>query len=299
MSDLQRPRPPLQVPGKHHIIVSAENNCYMGWQCKLFHYSCVTYLGVTPVFIVHELDKDWHPYFQDIVAAGGVVRSARSYRTTSTGHDYSPRNTAGTLREAALIGYANNDFIVICDADLIFRRGLKFPERFASEGCTNLNYRDKRVRSAATKFGISLEVLMNRQHTVECAVPHVVPVACAAQLAETWLEAIDSFAPGVWQTSMYAFGFAVLKLGLKMSLTRFVALNDEPHEAVGRAKIIHYSYGDRNWNKRHYWYPKDAAKVWNADARAAPGTIMREIISQIRQANDFYGNGNHYAGADT
>src|SRR5258705_141738 len=133
----------------------------MAWQCKLFHYSCVAHLGLIPVFIVHELDRRWHRYFQDI------------------------------------------------DAD----------------------------------------TLGNGSHAVECAVPHVVPVRYAANLAERWLEAIDAFRPGVWQTSMYAFGFAVLKLKLALSLTRFVALNDEPYERVGRASIIQYSYGNERWNK--------------------------------------------------
>jgi hypothetical protein len=141
------------VAGKHHIVVSAENNCYMAWQCKLFYYSCVTHLGANPVFIVHELDRRWHRYFRDIVAAGGIVRSAPTYRQTANGYDYSPRNTAGTLVQAAMIGYSSGDFIVLCDADMIFLRKIRFPATFAAEGCTNLDYEDKRVRAAAVKFG--------------------------------------------------------------------------------------------------------------------------------------------------
>ena len=275
--------------------MSAENNCYMAWQCKLFHYSCVKHLELRPVFIVHELNRSWHPYFKDIIAAGGIVRGAPSYRRTKHGHDYSPRNTAGTLSQAALIGYSEHDFIVLCDADMIFLRDIVFPETFAAEGCSNLNYEDKRVRAAATRFGIEGKLLSKRKNSIECAVPHVVPVAYASKLARAWLEAIDCFDPGVWQTSMYAFGFAVLKLKLKLSLTRFVALNDEPEERVGRARMVHYSYGDKTWNKRDYWYAKDASKVWKPAVDAPYGTILGEIISQIRNANDFYLNGSRYA----
>lgn len=265
----------------------------MAWQCKLFHYSCVAHLGLIPVFIVHELDRRWHRHFRDIVAAGGIVRAASSYRRTTNGYDYSPRNTAGTLLQAALIGYPDNDFIVLCDADMIFLRKIRFPQNLAAEGCTNLNYKDKRVRAAAARFGIDPDTLGNGSHKVECAVPHVVPVRYAANLAERWLEAIDAFRPGVWQTSMYAFGFAVLKLKLELSLTRLVALNDEPDERVGRASIIHYAYGNERWNKRDYWYARDAAKVWKPTLDAPRGTILAEIISQIRQANDFYLTRNH------
>jgi len=267
----------------------------MAWQCKLFHYSCIKHLGLRPVFIVHELDRRWHPYFKDIVAAGGIVRSAPSYRITTHGHDYSPRNTAGTLLHAALIGYSQNDFIVLCDADMIFLREIVFPERFAAEGCSNLNYDDRRVRAAANRFGIDKTLLMKRKNSIECAVPHVVPVAYAGKLARVWLEAIDCFDPGVWQTSMYAFGFAVLKLKLKLRLTRLVALNDEPEEKIGRARIVHYSYGDKIWNKRDYWYGKDASKVWKPAIDAPRGTVLGEIISQIRDVNDFYLNGSRYA----
>jgi hypothetical protein len=87
----------------------------------------------------------------------------------------------------------------------------------------------------------------------------------------------------------------VLKLKLKLRLTRLVALNDEPEEKIGRARIVHYSYGDKIWNKRDYWYGKDASKVWKPAIDAPRGTVLGEIISQIRDVNDFYLNGSRYA----
>ena len=279
---------------QHHIVVSAENNCYMAWQCRLFHYSCMTHLGIRPVFIVHDLDHDWHPYFIDIVGARGIVRRAPTYRRTANGNDYSPRNTAGSLLQASQIGYPRNDFIVLCDADMIFLRKIVFPQAAAAEGCSNLDYCDIRVRAAARRFGIDDQLLRKRKSRIECAVPHVVPVSKAQRIAETWLEAIDSFQSGLWQTSMYAFGFAVLKLNLKLLLTRFVALNDEPHERIGRAKIIHYAYGDKTWNKRDYWYAKNSSKVWKPSIEAPGGTVLGEILSQILAADAFYSNASRY-----
>lgn len=281
------------MSSKHHIVVSAENNSYMAWQCKLFHFSCVQHLGRRPVFIVHALNPDWHPYFCDIVAAGGVVRGAPSYRAMANGHDYSPRNTAGTLLQAGLIGYPKDDFVVLCDADMIFLRNVAFPCTLAAESCANLDYDQEPVRAAAVRFGIEHRLLDKRKHSIECAVPHVVPVRSAATLAKTWLEAIDCFEPGVWQTSMYAFGFAALRLNLKIALTRLVALNDEPDEKVGRAKIIHYAYGDKKWNKRNYWHSGNLHKVWRPSVDAQGGTVSGEIVSQIRAAATFYANSSY------
>lgn len=291
ITSLRRGRERQEMSGKHHIVVSAENNCYMAWQCKLFHYSCVTYLGLRPVFIVHALDERWHPYFRDIVAAGGIVRSVPSYRVTANGHEYSPRNTAGTLLLAGLIGYPKDDFIVLCDADMIFLSDIAFPRTLAAERCTNLDYDEKPVRDAALRFGIDQGLLDRKKNSIEFAVPHIVRVQDAPTLAKTWLAAIDSFKPGVWQTSMYAFGFAMLRLNLKLARTRYVALNDEPHEKVGRAKIIHYAYGDHTWNKRHYWHTGNLPRVWKPAVEARRGTVLGEIISQIHEAATFYSNG--------
>jgi hypothetical protein len=274
--------------GRHHVVVSAENNCYMAWQCKLFHYSCVSRLGIIPVIVVHSLERKCHPYFADIISAGGIVRSAPSFRTTKLGHEYSPRNTPGTLLQASLIGYDRNDFIVLCDPDMIFVRSVTFQHSLAGERSTGLDYQQEAVQKVARTLKISAKTIRQNSGKIECAVPHVIPVAYAEHFAKAWLDAIDAFAPGVWETSMYAFGLTTVKLGLRLKLTRDVALNDEQYEVPGAAKIIHYAYGDDNWNKRHYWQRRAAHKVWQPNFDAPPGTILAEIIKQIREARIFY-----------
>jgi hypothetical protein len=281
---------PTSPDGKrrHHVVVSAENNCYMAWQCKLFHYSCVSRLGVVPVIVVHSLERKCHPYFADIISAGGIVRSAPSFRKTKLGHDYSPRNTPGTLLQASLIGYDREDFIVLCDPDMIFVRPLTFQQTLASERCTSLDYQQKMVQRVARTLGISTKTLDQNLGKIECAVPHVIPVAYAEQFAKAWLDAIDAFTPGVWETSMYAFGLALVKLGLRLKLMREVALNDEQYLVPRNAKIIHYAYGDDVWNKRHYWERRSAHKVWQPNSDVPQGTILAEIVKQIREARAFY-----------
>jgi hypothetical protein len=90
------------VAGQHRVVVSAENNCYSGWQSKLFYYSCVTRTSFQPLFVVHTMGSEWHPDFCELVKAGALVRSAPSY--TSTPYDcYVPRNTAGTLLRCRIL----------------------------------------------------------------------------------------------------------------------------------------------------------------------------------------------------
>lgn len=276
---------------KNHIVVSAENNAYLAWQCKLFHHSCVTRLGQCPVFLVHQLDRNWHPGFVDIVNAGGIVRSVPSYRPTA-GQDYSPRNTAGTLLQASMIGYGPSDFIVLCDPDMIFVRKPTFPRRLASEYYSYLDYDQRDVRAAARRIGITSKQLEQRKLEVSCGVPHVIPVALARSLAELWLEAIDAFTPGLWEISMYAFGLAVIKLGLKLELTNLVTINYAHDHPLGRADVVHYCYGDHRWSKRTYFSNRLSKRVWDAPVQTSEGTVLTEIVSQIREAGSFYSNEN-------
>src|ERR1700759_1432689 len=104
----------------YRIVVSAENTPYMAWQCKLFHYSCLTRLGAVPTFVVHALGGDWCEDFRDIVCAGGHVRSAPNYRTVADGWDYPPRNAPGTLLHAEAFCDEGEEFVVLCDPDMLF-----------------------------------------------------------------------------------------------------------------------------------------------------------------------------------
>jgi len=275
------------VKSRQHIVVSAENNPYLAWQCKLFHYSCVSRLEQTPLFVVHERDSDWRPDFKEIIDSGGKVRAAPSYRTNKGGADYPPRNTAGTLLQAATIGYNRDDFIVLCDPDMIFVRKAAFRPQLAAEHYSYLNFRPE-VREAARKLCISDALLEKRSREVSCGVPYVVPVAQARELAEAWLEAIDSFTPAPLEISMYSFGLAVIKLGLKLVLTELVITNYRELAPVKSADIIHYCYGNDVWNKRDYFSSRMSSKVWYPPAQTRSGTVLGEIVSQLHEAGEFY-----------
>jgi hypothetical protein len=274
---------------RHHIVVSTENNPYAAWQTKLFHYSCVSRLGQLPIVIVHDSGRAWHTDFQDLVRAGAIVRSAPTYRT-SLHDDYPPRNTAGTLLHAAeLLGGSEGDFIVLCDPDMIFARAPGFPETLSADHYPYMmDYKDAEVRRVAESLGIDLEAPDTQKEELYCGVPYVIPLADARPLGEMWLEAINRFSVTRRGDMMHAFGLAAVKLCMRITLTHMVDHNYWQTEPLKR-DVIHYCYGDERWNKRDYFYAEQARKVWEAPtASAPPGSILSEILTQIREARAFY-----------
>jgi hypothetical protein len=61
---------------RYRIVVSAENNAYLAWQAKLFHFSCVSRLNRSPIVIVHDYDSKWRRDFQELADAGAIVSRA-------------------------------------------------------------------------------------------------------------------------------------------------------------------------------------------------------------------------------
>jgi hypothetical protein len=272
---------------RYRIVVCAENSPYIAWQAKLFHFSCVSRLNRSPIVIVHHCGSKWRRDFQEIADAGAIVSRAPTYRVTSNGEDYPPRNTAGTLLHAAQLCSAKDEFIVLCDPDMIFVDRPDFSGNLSGEYYGYMKYDRKPVRRAAKKIGIRLEILDRQKKELCCGVPYVIPAAAAKRLAEAWLQAIDAFSPRRWEDQMHAFGLAVVKLGLRVTLTNIMNHNYWPDAMVDR-DVIHYCYGDKTWNKRSYFTTRQARKVWSPAAAAQQGTIFAELLSQIREARDFY-----------
>jgi hypothetical protein len=272
---------------RYRIVVSAENSPYLAWQAKLFHFSCISRLNRSPIVIVHDCGSKWRRDFQELADAGAIVSRAPSYRITSNGDDYPPRNSAGTLLRAAQLCSAKDEFIVLCDPDMIFVRQPDFSRNLCGEYYGYLNYDGEPVRRAAKKIGIRLEMLDRQKEELCCGVPYVIPVAAAKQLADAWLQAIDAFSPRHWEDQMQAFGLAVVKLGLRVTLSHIMNHNHWP-DAMADREVIHYCYGDKTWNKRSYFTTPQARKVWSPAAAAQQGTILAELLSQITEAADFY-----------
>lgn len=274
------------MTNRHRIVVSAENNPYSAWQSKLFYYSCVTRLDHQPIIIVHDTGEQWHHDFCDLVKAGAIVRRAPSYRAGHA-YNYYPRNTAGTLIHAVEHCDLRDEFIVLFDSDMIFLRQPWFPESLAATSYTNMNYDRDEVRIAADRLSLPRDVLAARTEELCCGVPYVIPTSEARLLANKWLGAIDAFPRLTQGDMMHAFGLAVIQLGLEVTLTHTVDLNYWPYERPN-ADVIHYGYGDDTWDKRHYFTSSQARNVWKPAVDAPRGTILGEILAQIREAAAFY-----------
>jgi len=268
----------------HRIVVSAENNAYCGWQTKLFYFSCVTRLNHHPTIVVHASGKPWHQDFIDLARAGARVCSAPSYADGAHGH-YPPRNTAGTLIHAA--GMCRpNEFIVLCDPDMIFVSEPDFPETLSGNFYSYMNYDARVVGRAARRFNVGKLELEVQKEELRCGVPYVIPVSHARQLGELWLQAVDAFPRLRWIDIMHAFGLAAVRLGLRVNRIDLVDTNEYQKERV-RGQMIHYCYGDKAWEKRDF-AGEQASDVWFPKTAARKGSILGEILSQVVAARNFY-----------
>ncbi|MDT5062356.1 MAG: hypothetical protein QOH63_2815 [Acidobacteriota bacterium] len=273
---------------KRLIVVSAENNPYMAWQCKLFHFSCVSRLQQTPLIVVHETGAaELHPDFQELVKVGGRAQRAPSYKLTAKGDIYAPRNTPGSLLHAAETYGSECDSLVLCDPDMIFVRPPEFPTTLSGDYCSYMNYDLDCVEVARQALSISREMIDEQREALRCGVPYVIPVDEARPLAEAWIEAIDAFPARKWEDVMYAFGLAAVKLGLRVTPTRMSQSNYWP-DAISKADVVHYCYGDETWSKRHYFRQEQARNVWQPRVESPAGTVLGEILSQLREAEKFY-----------
>jgi len=271
----------------HQIVVSAENNPYIAWQCKLFYFSCVTRLNHQPVVVVHSWGEEWHPDFYELAKAGCAIYSAPNYRYDRAGNDYACRNHPGSLLRAAELFHHQDVFIVLCDPDIVFVRRVEFPAAIAGEFSSFMDYDRDFVNEVLPKMGVWREALDAKKDSLCISVPYVVPANLAKDLGEIWMSAIELFQPRRWEDVMYAFGLSAVKLGLTPEVTHLVDHNYWP-EAELLAPIIHYAYGDQRWNKRDYASDETSGKLWNPPDQYPPETILGELANQIREAREFY-----------
>ncbi len=272
---------------KHRIVVSAENTPYLAWQCKLFYFSCVTRLKHQPIVIVHKAEQEWHPDFYDLAKAGCAVHSAPNYRTYGDGEDLAVRNHPGSLIRAAELCDGQAELIVLCDPDMIFLRATDFLDCLSADFSSILDYDRDFVEEARVRLGVQRDELDAKKERLSVAVPYVIPTASASEFGKTWLQAINAFSPHQWEDVMYAFGLTVVKLGLEIQVTHLTDTNYWPDEPV-KAPMIHYAYGDERWTKRNYFTDEQVRAVWRPEVKVGEGTILSEVLSQIRQAGDFY-----------
>jgi hypothetical protein len=246
----------------------------------------VSRLGTFPIIVVHDTGHVLNDGFLEIVAAGGRVQRAPSYRQNGSKLDYAARNTPGSLLEVSKTVADDVDFLVLCDPDMIFVRAPSFVNGLSGDFYSYINFKQEPVQEAARKLGLADRMeLQGREF--RCGVPHVIPKAYAGKFAEAWLQAVDAFSFDLWERSMYAFGFASLLINKPIHLTHITGHNGSQHQPV-KTDMIHYCYGNEEWSKRAFGTVEQAAKVWTPAAQPPSESILGEIIGQICEARTFY-----------
>lgn len=256
-------------------IVSAEDSDYMAWQCLLFRHSARTRCGAEPTFFVHEMSPGSR-VFRDMEAAGASLARVPSYRTTGSGANYAPRNTAGTLLEAS--GRFGEDFFVLFDPDFVFREPVAFEPALSADRVPYAPSVEAECRGKLPPDRVE----WLRAGRMGVGVPYVVPRETAGPLAREWLRLIDERARPAWTAVMWDFAIAALRLGSEYSVTS-AAGNNSGYEPCTRP-MIHYCYRLRKGDDS-----PDRLRTWHKGAYRDPGSDPYSVFRDAAARGSMYG----------
>ncbi len=287
------------------LVVSAENTCYMAWQCMLFQASCQTHLGRTPTFVVHGDDDSLVDGFVRIARQGGRVQRAPNFR--DRGSSYPPRNAIHSLD----LVHSDADYLALFDPDMVFLQPIDFdglaqqlaPEEITLDRVGYLNLErgyQEPIRRICQSAGIDFAAVA--QQPPSGGVPHLVPNRLRHRLCRAWLSLTDQCrealarahgadSSAAWVAVMWGLVLAIRQLGLKPRLTDFCisnagnpALPTAPHTPA----MVHYCYCHETWSKRRFLGSADACDaVWTSTA--PPGTVNGAICQQLAWAARYFG----------
>lgn len=282
------------------IAISAENNTYCAWQCLLAHYSCQKNLNITPLIVVHgEPHIPLHRHFLTLLENGGRLQRVLNYRGVGT-QDYMPRNTAATLLNVK----TSAPYIMLCDSDFIFLNPIPRHALPSTDKEITFDYisfmqvtadNSEDLIEPARKAEVDLDKLVGAASGG--AVPHIVPTPLARKLGADWLRCIEFFAtskdPILWIASMWALVFSVQRLELKTSITK-LTITDAGHtkmvdlDAANAPQILHYSYGNKHFDKRDYGASdvRLTSSVW--DVKAPKGSMSAFICDYLNEVKRDY-----------
>jgi hypothetical protein len=288
------------------IVVSAENTDYQAWQCMVFHHSCETHLGQTPLFVVHGEEPELRAGFGHIERVGGRIQRCPNFRHTGP-RMYAPRNQMRT----AQLAESDASHIVLCDPDMVFLRSMDFPAMIESMPPRSISLdrigflkvtEENRpfIAEACEVSGIDVDELATLP--ANGAPPHIIPNRLRGELCEEWdvhleayLEASHRFYPNghtdCWIASMWGLVFALQRLAIAPVLTDLCVqtLGDPEIGSDSSRSIVHYSYPTPAFNKKDYWGPDTWHRVWSASA--APGRTTGAVCEQIAAAAKRFGVG--------
>jgi hypothetical protein len=117
-------------------------------------------------------------------------------------------------------------------------------------------------------------------------VPYLIPVQYIKRLAARWIEVLDTFEELQWVDIMYAFGMAVVRENLDVNVTHMMCDNYRSTRPL--RSFVHYCHGDAVWSKRTFKHSSPLDLPLEALSLGMPGTVLGEIMTQMRQAKHYF-----------
>jgi hypothetical protein len=291
------------MAGLFDLVVSAENNDYMAWQCMVFHHSCLAHLDCAPIFVVHGEEEELVDGFSRIEAVGGRVQRAPNFRHGAA-IMYAPRNQMKTVELVS----TDKPWIVLCDADMVFLDRVDFgaiigrldETTIALDRIPFLIVHDGNreiLHQVCDEVAVPIERVEGRP--INGATPHLIANSVRSRLCETWEPMMErylqaSFAhhggydPGVWISSMWGLVLAMHALGLDATLIDLcVHTEDDPLVDPAARPILHYSYPSDGFDKRRFNTADRCRELW--DVRGIAGHTSGAVCDAIRGAGEWFG----------
>lgn len=279
-------------------VIAVENNAYMAWQAKLFHWSCLEHVRQAPIIMVMGQDGDLQDDLRMVNTHRGVIQRTENHRSNGYA-PYAARNTPGALLDVR----TDADYIVLCDSDMIFIREPPWSQFEVDDDqisfdaveymrCDHSSIRPY-IRDACTRANVPYDTLQEYLGAAGGGVPHIVPVAQKQDLAREWLRCLelflpqhgrDSIADKIWIASMWGLVLAAFRLNLSPVRTHMTETNSQGSRPLKRRwSMIHYLYGNDIFDKR---------KVRDRSVNTCPGdsgSIDEAICEQVRASTAWYG----------
>ena len=285
------------MPDDFDIVVSAENTNYQAWQCMVFHVSCRTATGRTPIFVVHgDESEPLVEGFEAIAADDGIVQRRPNYRHAGR-LMYAPRNQ---MRTVGLVE-TDAEHLVLCDPDMVFLRPVDFGELIAEMDDDQLSLdqisflvvTDENrpfIEQVCVANGLDIDAVAARP--MNGATPHVIRRQGRIRLVRTWDHYLEAYLaashehhgdyhPDVWISSMWGLALAMHHLGLRPHFTErcIHTLGDPPIPADTDAWIVHYSYDTPDFDKRAFSSDETWDQVWQVTPATGTATgVVRQAI---------------------
>jgi hypothetical protein len=288
----------------YDIVVSAENTDGHAWQSMLFHWSCRTHTGRTPIFVVHGNEPELAPGFAMIVDDGGRIQRRPNFRHRGA-IMYAPRNQ---MRTTQLVE-SDATHVVVCDPDMIFLGPVDFypvidamaPDQISMDRIAFLTVTaENRPYLEPLCAAIGVDIAALEREPMNGAPPHVVAQEVRGPLCRQWQVQLERYLDAsyahyggydenVWISSMWGLVLALHAAGMRAHLTDLCVHThgNPPITEADRSRILHYSYETDDFDKRTWARGQGWREVWASTA--APGTASGEICAQLSAAAAHYG----------